>query len=102
MSPRPCPAIWSAMATSAAHCGQLDDVPPTTNQPALHGLPGEQFRPLVASPGAVSSTPRPVTGSEHRYVPPTPVTSGSEAGHSTVGNGKMPGFLTGVKVLLAV
>src|SRR5712691_553462 len=26
-------------------------------------------------------------GSVHRYVPPTPVTSGSEAGHSTLGYG---------------
>jgi hypothetical protein len=48
------------MATSAAHCGQLDDVPPTTNQPALHGLPDGHFRPLVASPGAVSYTSTPV------------------------------------------
>ena len=52
--------------------------------------------------GSVLSTPMPVTGSVHRYVPPTLVTSGSEDGHSTVGNGKTPGFLTGVKVLLAV
>src|SRR5205823_5414253 len=37
-----------------------------------------------------------------RYVQPRPVTSGSEAGHSTVGNGNVPGFLTGVKVVLAV
>src|ERR687883_406441 len=35
-------------------------------------------------------------GSVHRYVPPTPVTSGSEAGHSTVGYGiRVPPVLTG-------
>src|SRR5881392_2502984 len=36
-------------------------------------------------------------GSVHRYVPPTPVTSGSDAGHSTVGNGNVvPPLPTGV------
>src|SRR5712691_913176 len=40
-------------------------------------------------------------GSVHRYVPPTPVTSGSLAGHSTVGNGNVTGFVTGVFLLLA-
>src|SRR6476620_9111727 len=38
----------------------------------------------------------PAVGFVHRYVPPTPVTSGSEAGHSTVGNGiRLPPWLTG-------
>src|SRR5215475_8686883 len=32
---------------------------------------------------------------------PTPVTSGSEAGHSTVGNGNVTGFFTGVFLLFA-
>src|SRR5215469_8226989 len=44
----------------------------------------------------------PVLGLVHRYVPPTPVTSGSEAGHSTVRNGNTFGFLTGWNVELAV
>src|SRR4051812_48473319 len=36
-------------------------------------------------------------GSVHRYVPPTPVTSGSDAGHETVGNGRVePPWPTGV------
>jgi len=35
-------------------------------------------------------------------VPPTPVTSGSDAGHSTLGNGINLGFFTGVKYGLAV
>ncbi len=35
-------------------------------------------------------------------MPPTPVTSGSEAGHSTVGNGIGRGCFTGVKYVLAV
>ena len=45
--------------------------------------------------GLVLSTPVPVFALVQRYVPPTPVTSGSEAGHSTVGNGTMSlfGFL---------
>jgi Cu2+-containing amine oxidase len=33
------------MATSPAHCGVDEDVPPTTYQPALHGLQAGQFRP---------------------------------------------------------
>src|SRR2546426_5558162 len=45
--------------------------------------------------GDTESTPSPVVGSVHRYVPPTPVTRGSDAGHHTVGKGNGLGFLTG-------
>ena len=39
----------------------------------------------------------------HRYVPPTPVTSGSDPGHETVGNGmRLPPFAVGCFVPLAV
>src|SRR5438445_1982235 len=48
------------------------------------------------------STPSPVVGLVHRYVPPTAVTSGSEAGQITVGNGIVAGFLTGSFWMLAV
>src|SRR5262249_469516 len=42
-------------------------------------------------------------GSVHRYVPPTPGTSGSEAGHSTVGTVKaVPPLPTGAFPPLAV
>jgi hypothetical protein len=58
--PRPWPAIWSAIATMPPNCGDDADVPPTTYQPALHGLSGGQSRPPVASPGAVSYTSTPV------------------------------------------
>ena len=45
----------------------------------------------------------PAFGSVQRYVPPTPVTSGSEAGHSTVGSGmSFPPFATGDFIALAV
>ena len=72
--------------------------------------PPEAIQPTSRTPGldwqftggSVESTPVPVTGSVQRYVPPTPVTSGSEAGHSTVGNGIVAGFFTGVKDELAV
>src|SRR2546425_12288244 len=45
--------------------------------------------------GDAESTPSPVFGSVHRYVPPTPVTSGSDAGHHTAAKGNILGFLTG-------
>jgi hypothetical protein len=45
--------------------------------------------------GDAESTPSPVFGFVHRYVPPTPVTNGSEAGHQTAGKGNTVGFLTG-------
>src|SRR6266700_6853455 len=51
--------------------------------------------------GLVLSTPKPVTAFVHRYVPPTPVTSGSDAGHPTVGNGNVFGWSTGVLELFA-
>src|SRR6266487_6362497 len=52
--------------------------------------------------GLVLSTCVPVRASVHRYVPPTPVTSGSDAGHSTVGNGiKLPPWPTGDLLLFA-
>jgi hypothetical protein len=42
-------------------------------------------------------------GSVQRYVPPTPVTSGSEAGHSTVGYGiSLPPVATGDFIVLAL
>jgi hypothetical protein len=45
----------------------------------------------------------PAVGLVHRYVPPTPVTSGSDAGHSTVGSGmRLPPFPTGDFFALAV
>src|SRR5436190_21753297 len=31
--PSPPPLIWSAIATSPAHCGQLSEVPPMSYQP---------------------------------------------------------------------
>src|SRR4029077_7391117 len=57
--------------------------------------PPEPSQPISLTPGFdvqfaggwTLSTLVPVVGSVQRYVPPTPVTSGSEAGHSTVGNG---------------
>src|SRR6266550_3999189 len=52
--------------------------------------------------GLVLSTCMPVRASVHRYVPPTPVTSGSDAGHSTVGNGKTGWVGTGVNEAFAV
>ena len=49
-----------------------------------------------------SAVKLPVTGLVHKYVPPTPVTSGSEAGHPTLGYGIVAGFLTGSFLMLAV
>ena len=49
----------------------------------------------------LSTVRLPLTASVHRYVPPTPVTSGSDAGHSTVGNGNVFGWSTGVLELFA-
>src|SRR5579859_2791745 len=65
--------------------------------------PPESIQPTSRTPGlfwhaaggSAESTPLPVTGSVHRYVPPTAVTNGSEAGQITVGNGKVTGFLVG-------
>src|SRR5437773_10752261 len=48
--------------------------------------------------GDTESTPSPVFGSVPRYVPPTPVTSWSEAGHHTAGKGNIAGLLTGTFV----
>src|SRR5256714_8647504 len=75
--------------------------PPETVQPtsATRGKAGH------LAGGSVLSTTRLVVllGSVHRYVPPTPVTSGSEAGHSTVGYGmSVPPLLTGDLRTLAV
>src|SRR6516225_9802360 len=66
--------------------------------------PPESIQPISLTPGlawqmaggSAESTVVPVTGSVHRYVPPTAVTSGSEAGQLTVGKGKGDGFFTGV------
>jgi hypothetical protein len=58
--------------------------PPLSIQP-ISRTPG-LFWQVVG--GSAESTLVPVTGSVHRYVPPTAVTRGSEAGHPTVGNGK--------------
>ncbi len=55
--------------------------------------------------GLALSTVRPALAVAlvHRYVPPTPVTSGSDAGHCTVGNGiSDPPACTGVFSMLAV
>src|SRR3954453_23992848 len=55
--------------------------------------------------GSALSTTRAVValGSVHRGAPPTPVTSGSDAGHSTLGYGiSVPPFATGVLMMLAV
>src|SRR2546426_11989827 len=51
--------------------------------------------------GDTESTPSPVFGAVHRDVPPTPVTSGSEAGHHTAGKGNSVGFLIGTFVVAA-
>src|SRR3989449_11103517 len=51
--------------------------------------------------GDTESTPPPVFGSVHRYVPPTPVTSGADAGHHTIGKGNSDGFLIGTFVVAA-
>ncbi len=59
--------------------------------------------PQLTGGGVLSTTRVEAAGSVHRYVPPTPVTSGSEAGHSTVGNGmSVPPVATGVLMMLAV
>src|SRR5438034_177551 len=49
-----------------------------------------------------ASATRPAHCGQLSEVPPTPVTSGSLAGHSTVGNGKGVGFLTGVFLTFAL
>src|SRR5205807_10170583 len=62
--------------------------PPASIQPTSRP-PG--FAWQVAG-GEALSTPSPVVAFAHSYVPPTPVTSGSDAGHSTVGKGITVGF----------
>src|SRR5438552_2066966 len=52
--------------------------------------------------GDTLSTPMPVTALVQRYVPPTAVTSGSEAGQATLGYGIVAGFLTGSFIGFAV
>src|SRR5215471_18363382 len=72
--------------------------------------PPESIQPTSRTPGllmqraggSVLSTPVPVFGFTHRYVPPTLVTSGSDAGHSTDGNGIVCGLFTGCFMALAV
>src|SRR3954469_3846685 len=59
MRPRPPPLIWSAIAMSPAHCGQLSDVPPMSYQPVEHGV-APQKRPLLPSGGSVRYTSAPV------------------------------------------
>src|SRR4051794_24161552 len=63
-----------------------ENVQPTSRTPGLfrHG-----------AGGSAESTPVPVSGVVQRYVPPTPTTSGSDAGHSTDGNGITFGSFTG-------
>ena len=46
MKPSGPPLIWSAIAISAAHCGEPELVPPTTYQPALQRLPSGQTIPV--------------------------------------------------------
>src|SRR5690242_21850140 len=59
INPRPPPLIWSAIATRPAHWGQLNDVPPMSYQPVLHGA-DPQIRPLCPSGGNVRYTSAPV------------------------------------------
>src|SRR5438309_8271969 len=64
--------------------------------------PPEPTQPISRTPGVTLqfgggetlSTPTPVLAFVHSYVPPTPVTSGSDAGHSTLGKGINVGFFT--------
>src|SRR5215469_423041 len=73
-------------------------------------LPPESIQPISLTPGSpwqfaggsVESILVPVSGFVHRYVPPTAVTSGSDAGQMTVGNGTVVGFFVGVLIALAV
>src|SRR5690348_5671842 len=72
--------------------------------------PPEPIQPTSRTPGCARqadggemlSTVSPVSAFVHSYVPPTPVTSGSDAGHCTVGKGISVGFFTGVFRMLAV
>ena len=59
MSPSPPPLIWSAIAIRPAHCGQLSDVPPMSNQPVLQGAES-QISPLWPSGGRLMKTRAPV------------------------------------------
>src|ERR1700751_5481513 len=72
--------------------------PPESIQP-ISRIPGFDWQ---LTGGSVESTPIPVTGLVQRYVPPTAVTSGSEAGQLTVGKGNVAGFLVGVLLAFAV
>src|SRR3954452_17726295 len=85
------------------------------------GLPNTWLKPPPAAIQATSAWPAvlwhlagggaesilrgwlaPAVGSVHRYVPPTRVTSGSDAGHSTVGSSIVePPWPTGVFLELA-
>src|SRR3989442_15096971 len=67
-------------------------IQPTSRTPGL---------PWHCAGGDTESTPKPGFGSVHRYVPPTPVTSGSDAGHHTAGKGNGLGFLIGTFVVAA-
>src|SRR6266851_9642354 len=67
MSPRPPPLIWSAIATSPAHCGHESDVPPMSYQPVrptLLPLPSGGSARYTSAPvpelawKATSGTPR--------------------------------------------
>src|SRR5438094_5162149 len=72
--------------------------------------PPEATQPGSRSPGALwqftggltLSTPAPVTAFVQRYVPPTVVTSGSDAGQLTLGYGMIREFFTGTFMLLVV
>ena len=46
--------LWILSVHFPYKSGAEQEVPPTTYQPALQGLPVGQVRPPVASPGAVS------------------------------------------------
>src|SRR5262249_23928075 len=65
--------------------------PPVSIQP-ISRTPGNC--PHVGG-GEALSTVVPVEVSVQRYVPPTAVTSGSDAGQPTLGYGIVPGFFTG-------
>src|SRR2546428_14040942 len=72
--------------------------------------PPEPTQPISRTPGVTwqfgggetLSTPTPVGAFVHSYVPPTAVTRGSDAGHSTGGQGITAGFFTGVLRMFAV
>jgi len=67
-----------------------------TSSNAAQGPLLAHFAPMPAAWNGVRGWFADAVGSVHRYVPPTPVTSGSDAGHSTAGCGiSLPPAATG-------